>query len=187
MDKAITVTQQVSDQLVSGASAANRSAGQLEMVVDDLQRVVGGRAQLHAIPLAAGAPHGSPNGRAPQPAGQMAPGRQAGGQSRQMGGPMGPIGGQMMGAPQAPVHFGQMGGQGPMGPMGPMGPASQMGGQMGPMSGPPPRRGPASRFPNSPSQYGAPDGFNGYPPAGRPSRAIHDDQWGAPAGAGWDE
>jgi hypothetical protein len=45
LGKAITVTTQVSDQLVNGASAANRSADQLEAVVENLQRVVGGRVQ----------------------------------------------------------------------------------------------------------------------------------------------
>jgi hypothetical protein len=42
LDKAITVTMQVSDQLVAGASAAAESAGQLEQVVGDLRHVVGG-------------------------------------------------------------------------------------------------------------------------------------------------
>jgi hypothetical protein len=45
LGKAITVTTQVSDQLVNGASAAKRSADQLEAVVGNLQRVVGGRVQ----------------------------------------------------------------------------------------------------------------------------------------------
>jgi hypothetical protein len=45
LGKAITVTRQVSDQLVSGAGAANQSAAQLEQVVHDLHRVVGGRAR----------------------------------------------------------------------------------------------------------------------------------------------
>ncbi len=44
LGKAITVTTQVSDQLVSGASAAKRSADQLDEVVGDLRRVVGGKA-----------------------------------------------------------------------------------------------------------------------------------------------
>lgn len=165
MDKAITVTQQVSDQLVSGATAANRSAGQLEQVVGDLQHLVGGRSQPHAVPQ----PIPSPNGRAPQMAGAAMPARQMGGQ---MGGQMG------MRAPQAPVHFGQMG------PMGPMGPASQMG-------GPQSQRGPGARsFRNQPSQFppdGYPDGYSGYPPGGPRSRALPDDQWGAPAGANWDD
>jgi hypothetical protein len=43
LDKAITVTTQVSDQLANGAAAAATSAGQLEAVVDQLRRVVGGR------------------------------------------------------------------------------------------------------------------------------------------------
>lgn len=45
LDKAITVTTQVSDQLANGATAAAESAEQLEEVVDQLQRVVGGRAR----------------------------------------------------------------------------------------------------------------------------------------------
>jgi hypothetical protein len=45
LGKAITVTRQVSDQLVAGASAANQSAEQLEQVVHDLHRVVGGKAR----------------------------------------------------------------------------------------------------------------------------------------------
>jgi hypothetical protein len=45
LGKAITVTRQVSDQLVAGAGAANQSAEQLEQVVHDLHRVVGGRAR----------------------------------------------------------------------------------------------------------------------------------------------
>jgi methyl-accepting chemotaxis protein len=171
MDKAITVTQQVSDQLVSGATAANRSAGQLEQVVDDLQHVVGGRSQA-TVATNAGSPNGAPgangaaNGRMQQ-SGNMMP-------------PMRPANGQMLGAPQAPVHFGQMG---PANQMGQMGPPSQMG-------DPGARRNPGSRtFRNPPSQYGPPpDGYGAYPPpAGRPSRAMPDDQWGAPAGAGWDD
>ena len=176
MDKAITVTQQVSDQLVSGASAANRSAGQLEQVVDELQHVVGGRRQPGAIPLAMP----PSNGRSPEPVGAMMPASPMGGQR----GPASQMGGQMMRAPQAPVHFGQMGPMGPMDNMGmgQRGPASQMG-------GPPSRRGAGSRsFRNSPSQFGPPDAYGGaYPPAGRPSRAMPDDQWGAPANTGWDD
>jgi hypothetical protein len=45
LGKAITVTRQVSDQLVAGAGAASQSAGQLEQVVHDLHRVVGGKAR----------------------------------------------------------------------------------------------------------------------------------------------
>jgi hypothetical protein len=50
LDKAITVTTQVSDQLAHGASAAAESAEQLDVVVDQLQRVVGGsvHARSHA-------------------------------------------------------------------------------------------------------------------------------------------
>lgn len=168
MDKAITVTQQVSDQLVSGATAANSSAGQLEQVVDDLQHLVGGRGQPTMIPAEVAAP----NGRALQPAGPMAPARPPA--SSQRGGPM-------MRAPQAPVHFGQ---GGPMDNMG----------QGGPMGGQPARRGPGARsYQNPPSQYGSLDGYGGdgyggeYPPRGPRSRAMPDDQWGAPAGRNWDD
>jgi hypothetical protein len=160
MDKAITVTQQVSDQLVSGATAANRSAGQLEQVVDDLQHLVGGRGQPQAIEDDAL----SPNGRMPQmPQPMAAP-------------PTRPGGGR---APQAPAHFGHM---------------AEMG-QMGQMGGPPSHRGPGARsMRNPPSQYGPqygpPDGFGGdyeYGPGGPRSRVLPDDQWGAPAGSGWDD
>ncbi|HEV2459367.1 MAG TPA: hypothetical protein VGS80_13485 [Ktedonobacterales bacterium] len=48
LDKAITVTIQVSDQLVAGATAATQSADQLEQVVTNLQHVVGGRASRPA-------------------------------------------------------------------------------------------------------------------------------------------
>ena len=54
LDKAITVTMQVSDQLVAGATAATESASQLEQVVGDLQHVVGGRRANHAAEVAAG-------------------------------------------------------------------------------------------------------------------------------------
>jgi len=43
LGKAITVTTQVSDQLVAGATAAKRSADQLDEVVGNLRHVVGGR------------------------------------------------------------------------------------------------------------------------------------------------
>jgi hypothetical protein len=46
LDKAISVTSQVSDQLVAGAGAATQSAEALEQVVSNLQRVVGGRPPL---------------------------------------------------------------------------------------------------------------------------------------------
>jgi hypothetical protein len=48
LGKAITVTDQVSDQLVAGAAAATESADQLEQVVDNLRRVVGGRTRKPA-------------------------------------------------------------------------------------------------------------------------------------------
>ncbi len=48
LDKAITVTMQVSDQLLTGATEATQSAAQLEQVVRDLQHVVGGRLSASA-------------------------------------------------------------------------------------------------------------------------------------------
>lgn len=86
LGKAITVTRQVSDQLVSGASAAAESANQLEEVVHDLHQVVGGRArelslaetveeaQMPNMPV--GVPGGSMpgfGGRYPNPPSQVAP------------------------------------------------------------------------------------------------------------------
>lgn len=49
LGKAITVTIQVSDQLVAGANAATESATQLEYVVGNLQRVVGGKTGRNAL------------------------------------------------------------------------------------------------------------------------------------------
>lgn len=49
LDKAITVTMQVSDQLLTGATEAAQSAAQLEQVVFDLQHVVGGSAPTPQI------------------------------------------------------------------------------------------------------------------------------------------
>lgn len=46
MGKAINVTMQVTDQLVAGATAATQSADQLDYVVGNLQRVVGGRLRV---------------------------------------------------------------------------------------------------------------------------------------------
>jgi hypothetical protein len=48
LGKAITVTDQVSDQLAAGATAASQSAEQLEQVVSNLQRVVGGHQKLRS-------------------------------------------------------------------------------------------------------------------------------------------
>lgn len=47
LGKAITVTMQVSDQLVAGASAASRASEQLGTVVGDLQNVVGGKHNVN--------------------------------------------------------------------------------------------------------------------------------------------
>jgi hypothetical protein len=54
LGKAITVTDQVSDQLAAGATAASQSAEQLEQVVSNLQRVVGGRRSSRSMPMPEG-------------------------------------------------------------------------------------------------------------------------------------
>ncbi len=48
LDRAIAVTMQVSNQLLTGATEATQSAEQLDMVVRDLQRVVGGHISVSA-------------------------------------------------------------------------------------------------------------------------------------------
>lgn len=48
LDKAIAVTMQVSNQLLTGATEATQSAEQLDMVVRDLQRVIGGQVSASA-------------------------------------------------------------------------------------------------------------------------------------------
>jgi hypothetical protein len=48
LDKAIAVTMQVSNQLLTGATEANQSADQLDAVVRDLQRVIGGKVSAIA-------------------------------------------------------------------------------------------------------------------------------------------
>jgi hypothetical protein len=48
LDRAIAVTMQVSNQLLTGATEATQSAEQLDMVVRDLQRVIGGSASAYA-------------------------------------------------------------------------------------------------------------------------------------------
>lgn len=107
LDKAITVTTQVSDQLASGASAAAESAGQLETVVGNLQRVVGGRQARqaeHEAELSETYPSESPQQALPAPswhsqgyAGQMAPDAPVmhGGRAPDRGAPVGgyPTGG----------------------------------------------------------------------------------------------
>ena len=120
LDKAITVTIQVSDQLVAGAGAATQSADALEQVVSNLQRVVGGRPrfigdggqmddveqmeQIEAMGMGM-APAGmiaAPSGRGGSRSGRLAlpmPQAPRGG-TMGMGGPSGGMGGgQMMGAP----------------------------------------------------------------------------------------
>ena len=128
LDKAITVTIQVSDQLVAGASAATQSADALEQVVSNLQRVVGGRPrlaggaaqmdeveqmeQLDAMGMGMGMAQppmvAAPSGRGGQRGGRLA-----------LPMPQGPRGGTMgMGGPSGQI----MGGAGPFAPRAPRAP-----------------------------------------------------------------
>ncbi|HEX6797881.1 MAG TPA: hypothetical protein VF116_09245 [Ktedonobacterales bacterium] len=163
LDKAITVTIQVSDQLVAGASAATQSADALEQVVSNLQRVVGGRPrlangaaqmdeveqmeQLDAMGMGMGmapAPMvAAPSGRGGQRGGRLA---------LPMPMPQGPRGGTMgMGGPS-----GQMGGPGPFAPRAPRAPWNA--GQ------------PSQVFDDPYGQPGPGGGYDGY------------SQWGGPNG-----
>jgi X-X-X-Leu-X-X-Gly heptad repeat protein len=102
LDKAITVTTQVSDQLAGGAAAAAESAGQLEDVVEQLRRVVGGRAARDR--------HEPEDGRDVVPAGP-AYGHPSGAAQRALPAPASPMNGypgQM--APNAPSLYGGPGG-----------------------------------------------------------------------------
>lgn len=99
LDKAITVTDQVSDQLVAGATAATESAEGLDQVVSNLQRVVGGRQRVRR--------EGPPDTLEPFDQGeQLGIPRQAqlpppGAQSRRLESPV-PMGMAAPRAPQAP-------------------------------------------------------------------------------------
>ncbi len=160
LDKAITVTIQVSDQLVAGASAATQSAEALEQVVSNLQRVVGGRPrfigedgrmdeveqmeQIEAMGMGTGM---APAGMIAAPSGRGGP------SSRRLALPM----------PQAP-RGATMGMGGPSGQM--------MGGGQGPYA---PRAPRAPWNAGQPSQvfddpYGQAGGYGGY------------SQWGGPNG-----
>lgn len=155
MGKAINVTMQVTDQLVAGATAATQSADQLDYVVGNLQRVVGGR---HILSEGVSADeqdqqafgqmgHGGPSGALMPvgPAAMQGPG------SGQMGmQPMSPAQNQrQMGGPMAPVGAGM-----------PQGRAMQPDGQFAPRA----PRGPWNA--NSPSQVfdgGNQGGYNSNP------------------------
>lgn len=131
LDKAINVTMQVSEQLVSGAAAAGRSADQLEQVVIDLQRVVGGRIPAVVEPdinL-----DQRIDGRAPVPNGQVMPQMGPGPQSQRqmMPAPRGAGQGQpMLPEPRQPAHS-RVGRGGPPSQWDPNGPPSSRGGYGG--------------------------------------------------------
>lgn len=158
LGKAITVTRQVSDQLVSGAGAASESADQLQLVVRDLHRVVGGRARQ--------LPGREEVGMSPEEQLGMMPGMAPG---------MGQGMGQMPGMNPGMAGMGGMGNMGNMGNMGPgMTQAPQYGSQYGsmypqdPMYGADPRQavGARSRASGWPSGWGEYDpsmggGYNG--------------------------
>jgi hypothetical protein len=121
LDKAITVTTQVSDQLAHGASAAAESAEQLDIVVDQLQRVVGGssHARSHAGYAGAEAEPGSmaPNGRMEiYEAPNARPMMPASPQPRQL--PAGRVGGNSGGQWPASGGLNGQGGAQPVGPSG---------------------------------------------------------------------
>lgn len=71
LDKAITVTTQVSDQLASGATAAAQSAEQLDVVVEQLQRVVGGKPRPSASQMGEMGSTEPPEHMMPAPGGPM--------------------------------------------------------------------------------------------------------------------
>lgn len=163
MGKAINVTMQVTDQLVAGATAATQSADQLDYVVGNLQRVVGGRHRLSETVAA----------DAPDDFGQLNSGLNHVGQSGALM-PIGPaqiqhpgsgrMGMQPMMPPQNQRQIG-----GPMAPVGagvPQGRAMQPDGRFAPRA----PRGPWNA--NSPSQVfdGSSQGsFNSNPNWGNPS------------------
>jgi hypothetical protein len=104
LGKAITVTDQVSDQLVAGAAAATESSEQLEQVVSNLQRVVGGRRRLLTKRELEQRDYGAPAGALALPA-PAAPGypRMAP-YSTQLDPSMAGMEGQAPRAPQGPWH-----------------------------------------------------------------------------------
>ncbi|HEV8194520.1 MAG TPA: hypothetical protein VGP82_23960, partial [Ktedonobacterales bacterium] len=128
LDKAIDVTMQVSDQLVSGAAAAGRSADQLEQVVSDLQHVVGGH--IPAVPTPADFDLDQPiDGRAPAPNAPMMPAPQS--QRQMMPAPRAPGQGQpMLPEPRQPAHS-RVARGGPPSQWAPNGPPSSRGGYGG--------------------------------------------------------
>jgi cell division protein FtsB len=71
LDKAITVTTQVTDQLANGAAAAAQSAEQLDVVVDQLLRVVGGKPRAGASQPGAAENMETPEHTMPAPDGWM--------------------------------------------------------------------------------------------------------------------
>jgi hypothetical protein len=174
LGKAITVTRQVSDQLVGGAGAAEQSSMQLEQVVFDLKQVVGGRLRrgysqademdddelaAHEAPVRMGGPASGWNG-----AGMPAYGQDGG----MMGAPMsGPYGGGGYGMPQQgygsqPVPGRSMPNQMPF----PNPPSvwGDLGEIRGPMSG---GSNGAYGSPASNGAYGPPAGNGAYGPASR--------------------
>lgn len=161
MGKAINVTMQVTDQLVAGATAATQSADQLDYVVGNLQRVVGGR---HVISEAAPA-----DAQDEPDFGQMGHGGHSGALMPIGPAPMQGQGGGYMGMqPMSPAqNQRQMGGQ--MAPVGagmPQGRAMQPDGQFAPRA----PRGPWNA--NQPSQVfdgSGQGGFNSSPSWGGPS------------------
>lgn len=178
MDKAIMVTMQVSDQLLTGATAATHSADQLEYVVGNLQQVVGGRQRVIAAADDAANGGNMVGAGAPSTMSQMS----------QMG-PMSQMGQMQMGAmAPAPVRGARSGRlaaagaqrqlagpavSGRPGMAGTSNGAGQMGGRM-----------PAQGMPDgNPDWYGAPRAPRAPWHNGQPSQ-VFDDYNGEAAGAG---
>jgi hypothetical protein len=102
LGKAITVTDQVSDQLVAGAAAATESAEQLEQVVSNLQRVVGGRRRLLTQRELEQFDYGDPAGALALPAPAQPGTPRIAPYSNRLDPSMAPMGPQAPRAPQAP-------------------------------------------------------------------------------------
>jgi hypothetical protein len=158
--KAISVTMQVTDQLVAGATAAAESAEQLEHVVRDLRHVVGGSTRMDDH-MSEGLEEEPPMPPAPRPS--LLPPPQA---------PVAP--------PQRSVRSSQLGAGAPYGPYGSAsysGPVQSGAGVGWPeqpqgMSGPGAMRGGRQPAPGSSrvfgGDFGSGPGMNGY---GEPQRA----------------
>jgi len=194
LDKAITVTMQVSDQLLTGATEATQSAIQLERVVRDLRHVVGGPqqpasdanegAELALVPVSSGMSGGmnemAPDIASPRRSAKLSERRPMNALDGVNG--MGGMGGMNGGYRNPPSQMGGMydmnGGAPGMGAYGEMAP-SQFGGYQGALPAP---QGPNPAAPSGRIAPRAPraqwDGWN--PPSQYGPDYAQDDSYGAP-------